>query len=612
MKRLRIVILILYCCILVQHGEIIKADSNMDGGGSGGGTQAGTSQNYYSSGDDGVRITVIDTKTKCRASGTRTIDYYRKEGKEEKNIMHFGKVCKIEYMGTGGYALGRNLIQSNEKYSVDKEGKKVAYKVGDMPTIVSNSYSNSSIEKIKEYFNNEDRLRGIASRTGISYDTLISGQYKVMIEPLIFLTFQGNYMAMTAHEAAKLDMAMGGTLTSGGALRAKFVSFTHKNLPLSIFLKKKDLGIRPWTGSKTGRVQNGSILSYLGVGILSFAPEGNEVDLDTSRYVYQPDTDVITSIDVNVTGGNEDGATCDNPLTVQFSNPFFGTITVTGITIPQGGSRPVWIKWHTPNTKEKISTSVDVQITGGAASASHASIPITISPLVRKEPTNPTADDTKPGSFDINKSPTFPTTSVLSRFGSPVTSTSWHTYTCTKRSVLDYYYEDLEGNYIPIYKTVYQYTVNNYSSRLVYTKIKVKPDSSTKGACQKSNSIKSGYGIEVEITSNVSGSSSYCTGIQSACVYFPEFNYKRYRRDAKLPSASLLSTLTLPVNQYSLNNSRVHFTPIWFPNGSYKVYAEVFDAWTPAGMLCSTGTASINIEGSMWDDWYIRKIIEIK
>lgn len=600
------ILLTVLFCVLLQSNDIeIKADPNMDGGGSGGGTQAGTSQNSYTSGDDGVRITILDVKTKCRAMGTHTIDYYRND-KEGKNVTHFGKVCKLEYMGVGGYTVGRTLTQSNETYLTN------SYRTNDMPTIVSNSTHTSDIEKIKSYFDDESRLKKIATRTGITYSELISGKYKVMIEPMIYLTFQGKYMAMTAHEAAKLDMALGGTLTSGGGLRAKFVSFTHKNLPLSIFLKKKDLGIRPWTGSKTGRVQNGSILSQLGVGILNFAPEGNEVDIDASKYVYRPDTDVITSIDVSVTGGNEDGATCDNPLTVQFSNPYFGTRIVTGITVPQGGSRPVWIKWHTPNVKSKVVTHIDATMTGGSASSEHVSIPVTISPLTRKEPVNPAADDIKPKNFLINSSPSFPTTAALSKYRNHVTSTSWHTYTCTKRSVISSYYEDEEGNLYPIYETVYDYNVNTYKSRLTYTTVNVKPDSSSKGARQKSNSIKSGYGIEVEITSNVSGSNANCTGIQSACVYFPEFNYKKYRRDAKLSGASLMSVLKLPVNQYSLNRSRVHFTPIWFPDSTYKVYAEVFDAWTPGGMLCSSGTGEINIIGNMWDDWYRRKIIDIR
>lgn len=596
-------------CALNTKIEAGTGSGNMDGGGSGGGTQAGTSQNFYSSDDDGVRLTIIDAGTKSRASGTRTIDYYRKGGKDQKEIYHFGKICKIEYMGTGGYTSGRSLSQSSQKYLINSDGKRVAFQVDDMPTIVSDSNSTSNINRIKRYFNNENRLRTIASRTGISYNEFINGKYKLLIEPMIYLTFQGRYMAMTAHEAAKLDISLGGSLTSGGQLRAKFVSFTHKNLPLSIFLKKKDLGVKPWTGSKSGRVQNGSILSYLGIGILSFAPEGNDVDLDASRYVYRPDTDVITSLDVNVTGGSDDGATCDNPISVQFSNQYFGTITVTGITIPQGGSRPVWIKWHTPNVTVKTATTVYAQVTGGSTSSSTVSIPITISPLKLKEPTNPTADDEKPDSYNPYATPNFPTTSVLSRYSSPVSSLSWHTFTCTKHYEISYYYEDEEGNEHPVYEPVYDFDTNYYGAQITYTTVKVTGDHNARDANPDSSKIKSGYGVELKVTSNVSGSSSCCTGVQSFCAYFPEFNYRRYRRDGKLGRASLLSTIELPVNLYSRKSNRVHFTPIWYPDGQYRVYVETFDAWTPAGMLSSTGMGQINLSGNLWDDWHVQELI---
>ncbi|MFR8331520.1 MAG: hypothetical protein ACLU9S_03340 [Oscillospiraceae bacterium] len=39
-------------------------------------------------------------------------------------------------------------------------------------------------------------------------------------------------------------------------------------------------------------------------------------------------------------------------------------------------------------------------------------------------------------------------------------------------------------------------------------------------------------------------------------------------------------------NIYSTYNQRVHFTPVWFPDGSYTVNTHVMDIWTPAGMLC--------------------------
>lgn len=615
MNRKLIFVCIMICgfalcyCIMLSSLITVGAagDGNMDGGGSGGGTQSGTSQNFYSSGDDGVRITIIDVKTNCRTTGTRTIDYYRID-KSRKEINHFGKVCKMEYAGLGGYTSSRSLALSKERY--DKVNNvQVAYQFSDLPTIVSSSSGNSNIEEIKSFFNNERVLRTLASDAGITYDEMINGQYKVIIEPIIYLTFQGKYIAMTAHEAAKLDMAMGGTTTSGGALRAKFVSFTHKNLPLAIFLKKKDLGIKPWTGSKYNRVQNGSILTYLGIGVLSFAKQGNEVDLDGGSYVYRPNTDVITSVDVSVTDGDPDGASCDNPITVRFTGQYIGTIYKTGITIPQGGERKVWIKWRTPDTKERIAINIVATITKGGTDTASVSIPIVIKPLTLKEPENPSADDVKPRSWTSSISPAFPTTSVLSRFSSPVTQRSWHTYTCTKRKVIDYYdtyYVEDEWFEIPVYKTVYDYTVNTYSARLNSTTVTVYRDHNVANANKSSTQIKSGYGIEVKVKSSVSGND--CTGIQSFCAYFPEFAYKKYRRDGKLPGASLFSTIELPINLYSLKGNRVHFTPIWYPDGTYQVYVETFDCWTPGGMLCGTGKGSIKISGSMWDDWHIQTV----
>ncbi len=609
-KGFKMILLSLSLVILVFSTKA-NAETNMDGGGGGGGTQAGSSENYYSSGDDGIRITVIDIRTGIRADGTSSVDYYRKN-KNGKTIIHFGKICKVEYMGTAGYAGGKSLSQSSDDYKVISSGKTVAYQVDELPIIVSSSQGNSEIEQIKDYFDDKARLEVIASRVGIDYTELTNGNYKLIIEPVIYLTFQGRYMAMTAHEAAKLDMALGGTSSTGGQLRAKFVSFSHKNLPLSIFLKKKELGVKRWTGSKTDRVNNGQILEYLGIGILSFESEGTEVDVGGGNYLYRPNTDVITSVDVSVENIGY-GATSDNPITVQFSGDLIPTTTVTGIVIPAGGSRPVWFKWRTPDVKELKNSKIYVNITGGSSITSSAVIDITVKPIVEKEPANPTADDKRKSTWTDDTLPAFPKILELKNFSLPNKSTSWHTYTCTKRSVWTGDYEtDWEGNYIldawgskiPIYTTVYDFTTNNYSASLVSTTASIKPDSKTKVTNTNDYYIKSGYGIELKVNSSISGNSDV-TGIQNAVVYFPEFKYGTYRRIGKLPGAGLNGVIEFPVNMYSLHKSRVHFLPIWFPDKEYKVYIETLDAWTPGGMLCDYTTASINVKGSMWDDFHI-------
>lgn len=610
----KIAVLLIIICTFIQF-TIAKADTNMDGGGSGGGSNNGTSSNFYSSGDDGVRITVIDIRTKGRAMGTNSIDYYRKN-KEGKKIIHFGKNSKLEYMGISGYTL--DLIQSSIDYKVITSNQTVAFETIEMPTIVSSSSSTSNIDKIKNYFNDEARLKVIASRVGISYDEMTNGNYKIIFEPMIYITFEGNYIAMTAHEVALLDMATGGSKTTGGQIRSKFVSFSHKNLPLSIFLQKKDLGINRWTGGKNVRVSNGEILSSLGIGILSFEPPGSDVDVEGADYTYRPNTDVITAVKVGVSSYGY-GATVDAPISVSFSGPYIGTMVVTGIVIPPGGERLVWIKWRTPNTTEKIKTSINVNIVGGNQAPSSTTVTIKINPIVEYEPPNPTADDTKPYNWSDTLLPTFPKIGALYGFSSPVTSRSWHTYTCTKRSVwTGDYYTDEHGEYIeneygykiPIYETVYDFTRNDYTASLTSTTASIKPDAATNITNTSNSYIKSGYGIEMKVNSKISATVDGTTGMQTAVVYFPEFKYKVYRRISYLPGASLNSTLEFPINLYSINGNRIHFLPIWFPDKEYKVYIETLDAWTPAGMLCNYTTANINVKGSMWDDWHIGVVPE--
>jgi hypothetical protein len=610
-----ILLVVIFMLIINPHAS---ADPNMDGGGSGGGTQEGTDQNFYSSGDDGVRITVIDITTKRRAEDTKTIDYSKKD-KNGKGTKHFGKNNKLDYMGVAGYSSPKVLAWSSDIYMNN------TYTVTELPIIISSSKGNSNIDTIKRYFNDSARLQLIATRVGMSYEAMICGNYKILIEPLIYLTFEGNYIAMTAHEAALLDMMLGGTKTTGGALRAKFVSFSHKNLPLSIFLEKKDLGVKPWTGSKYNRVLNGSMLEYLGIGILSFkggevgdTGDDTDISVEGGSYTYRPDTDVITSVEVSVGEGGW-GATSDNPVSVQFSGAMIPTTTITGIVIPAGGSRLVWFKWHTPAVTSNTSTTINVNIVGGSGSPSSASITAKINPIKEYEPPNTSADDKKPfGWVDsfLPTLPSFPKLGELKSYSTPQKSLSWHTYTCTKyyEWTGDYYTDedgefllDADGNKIPIYEAKYYFTTNNYSASITSTNAKITPDTTLSDANPDPNIIKSGYGIEMRATSNISSNSpTDTTGIQNAVTYFPEFSYKNYRRLSKLPGASLNDTIQFPVNLYSQRGNRVHFLPIWFPNTVYKVYIETMDAWTPAGMLCDQTTASINVQGSMWDDWYIQ------
>lgn len=88
-------------------------------------------------------------------------------------------------------------------------------------------------------------------------------------------------------------------------------------------------------------------------------------------------------------------------------------------------------------------------------------------------------------------------------------------------------------------------------------------------------------------------------------MFFPEFEYSTYFRVLDRNVQSYRSTFQFKENRYSTYKSRSHFTPVWFPDGDYKTYTMVYDAWTPAGMLRVNKTASLNLVGNLFEDWHI-------
>ena len=74
-----------------------------------------------------------------------------------------------------------------------------------IPRIISSGSGNTNIEVIKNYFTDEQVLRSIANLTGFNFDTLINGNYKILLEPMAYMTFQGVRIAVTATEAALYD-----------------------------------------------------------------------------------------------------------------------------------------------------------------------------------------------------------------------------------------------------------------------------------------------------------------------------------------------------------------------------------------------------------------------
>ena len=531
---------------------------NVDGGG--GSMGQGTSQNSWNPGMDGVRVTVIYSETQKPASASIDLT-----SKTPAIKIHFGKVSKIQYRD------GSSISPTTSSY--------VYYNPAiTMPRIISTGSSKASIEAIKKYFCDEIIVRYIAELTGISYDDLITEKYKLLLEPIAYFKHNGVMYAMTAHEAALYDNQ------TGGALRRTMTSLTHKNLPLAMYLEYSDLGFAAYSGPTNKTCSNDTIIAYLGLGIVRFEEQPPEQPEPTDYdYEYRVDTDVITP--VTLYAGSEINP--DGPATVTFTIKG-STYRMNNIVIPEGDSQLAWVKWHTPSEPQDITITVRTN----RGTLSQTTIKAEVVDLSGNDPPDPKATDTagswRPSSVPSREEKSYAAWSVW--------WAQWHPYWVWHSTGDDDGYWVDEG--------WYDFFRDNYSASMTAT-TRIEPDEKVPTAA--GNTMKSGYGVSNTVTATVSTSApmSHYTYGQTAVSYFPEFNYTTYWRLLDRLSSGKTARFQFAENIYSTYKQRVHFSPVWFPDGSYTVNTHVMDIWTPAGMLCANLTDSVTISGSLYDDWHI-------
>ena len=531
---------------------------NVDGGG--GSMGQGTSQNSWNPGMDGVRVTVIYSETQKPASASIDLT-----SKTPAIKIHFGKVSKIQYRD------GSSISPTTSSY--------VYYNPAiTMPRIISTGSSKASIEAIKKYFCDEIIVRYIAELTGISYDDLITEKYKLLLEPIAYFKHNGVMYAMTAHEAALYDNQ------TGGALRRTMTSLTHKNLPLAMYLEYSDLGFAAYSGPTNKTCSNDTIIAYLGMGIVRFEEQPPEQPEPTDYdYEYRVDTDVITP--VTLYAGSEINP--DGPATVTFTIKG-STYRMNNIVIPEGDSQLAWVKWHTPSEPQDITITVRTN----RGTLSQTTIKAKVVDLSGNDPPDPKATDTagswRPSSVPSREEKSYAAWSVW--------WAQWHPYWVWHSTGDDDGYWVDEG--------WYDFFRDNYSASMTAT-TRIEPDEKVPTAA--GNTMKSGYGVSNTVTATVSTSApmSHYTYGQTAVSYFPEFNYTTYWRLLDRLSSGKTARFQFAENIYSTYKQRVHFSPVWFPDGSYTVNTHVMDIWTPAVMLCANLTDSVTISGSLYDDWHI-------
>lgn len=573
--------LLLFLSFSVTETVFATGEGNMDGGG--GGFGAGTSTNKWVNGDEGVRVTVVRASDGTVVSASVDLTNVN----PGSIVKHFTKTSKIAYKN------GASLTPNTGAYTYINPGQ-------PLPRIISTSSGGSNIDQIKRYFTDEQIIRGIAGYCGFDFDTLINGEYKLLIEPLAYVTFQGTRTAMTATEAAMYDRML------SGLMRSKMPSLSHKNLPLAIFLETSDLGFPAWTGSKTGRVSNENIISSLGIGIVRFNETVTPPELETVDYEYRVDTEVITA--VTITGGQSDP---DHPVNVTF-HINGSSYTVSNVYYPEGASQLAWVRWRTPSTPQTITITVSVS---GNGSPGQGTITARIVDLDGNDPPNPTANDRNDSYSQSNAEiPENPVKdSAYWSIWVPWWQEYWvwhsdwnwhsesHSDSCPEGCTADHGSWEDEGEWED--EGWWEFDLEHYNASMSAS-MELLPDD--KNPTAAGYTIKSGYGVNITVhSSTATNQSSSVTGSQTAVSYFPEFYYRSYWRLLERVGSGMEAAYQFKSNEYSTYGRRTHFTPIWMPDGSYTVYTYVMDSWTPDGMLSANLTDSVQISSNLWEDWHI-------
>lgn len=573
--------LLLFLSFYMAETVFAAGEGNMDGGG--GSFGRGTSTNKWVNGDEGVRVTVVRASDGAVVSASVDLTNVN----PGNIVKHFVKTCKTAYKN------GASLTPNTGAYTYINPGQ-------SLPKIINTSSGGGNIAQIKRYFTDEQVLRGIAGYCGFDFDTLINGEYKLLIEPLAYVTFQGTRTAMTATEAAMYDRML------SGLMQRKMHSLSHKNLPLAIFLETSDLGFPAWTGSKTERVSNESIISSLGIGIVRFNEIITPPELEAVDYEYRVDTEVITA--VTITGGQSDP---DHPVSVTFQ---IGgrSYNVENVYYPDGASQLAWVRWRTPSAPQTITITVS---TSGSGTPGQGSITARIVDLDGNDPPNPTANDRNDSysAYDAEVPENPEKDSAHWSIWVPWWQEYWvwhsdwnwhsapHNVLCMENCTIEHGSWEDDGEWVD--EGWWEFDLEHYSASLSAS-VELSPDD--KNPTIAGSTIKSGYGVNIMVNAvTTTNQDTAVTGSQTAVSYFPEFYYKTYWRLLERMGSGMITEYQFKSNEYSTYGRRTHFSPIWMPDGNYTVYTYVMDSWTPDGMLSANLTDSVQISGNLWSDWHI-------
>ena len=293
---------------------------------------------------------------------------------------------------------------------------------------------------------------------------------------------------------------------------------------------------------------------------------------------YRENTDVISSFWlVNISG---DDYTPSTGAKVVFSVYNASGQKIAGETqdfvVPNNDKNLAYFKWRVPDGYGGSNVTIKAHIVDGAYQYNHVERSYRVASFDTLTTPNTSYKDKAPEGFSV------PTATYNNG-----TNARWWQYSYSN------------GSYVKK-----EYAAGNTVSNVTLTT----PTNPTAYTSNGKLYMKSGYGFECSYTHSMSTVSGYDSTSANKCVapqyfyaLFPEYNYAYGTNLCR--SFETVSGKKVFVNATGMN--RQHFTPIYYPDGEYKFQIVLSDCWTPAGMLTTYKTVTIQIDGNMYDDWYV-------
>ena len=306
---------------------------------------------------------------------------------------------------------------------------------------------------------------------------------------------------------------------------------------------------------------------------------------------YRENTEVVTSfIAKNI--GDTDILPSSN-LSVSFSayylngtNPvYIANTSKSGIVIPANNNNLVYFKWQIPDIAGKtVYISAKVNSTNTVIETNTTDNTSNFQAII-DVPSNSQTPDTQ---YEARAPTYFNKTTPYANAG----SASWVEWTYQNGSFSRVTY-GIQLNSNPVLIPDTTVLSNKYQNGYWY--------------------MRSGYGFSMNQSTSFTTILGYSsppalsyTSAQRSQALFPEYIYNGNTGGQFCDLQLIGNSFQFVTNSNTTNNSRLHFTPLWMPDGDYIVKTRLYDFWTPAGMVDGYYlTLPIKISGSVYDDYYV-------